>query len=127
MTYLDANVIIRLLEGEPNVVTALRNVVDQDDAFCTSEISLIECRCKPMRDRNDSLLEIYDAFFSSPSVTLISVDREIVDAATSLRAEWNLRTPDAIHAASAIRSSVDRFLTADAGLVRVRSLRVTIV
>jgi len=55
---------------------------------------------------------------------MIDVDGMIAERAADLRARYNLRTPDAIHIATAIVAGCDAFLTNDLALRRVTELRV---
>ena len=58
---------------------------------------------------------------------LIPVTFEIADKAAQLRAQYNLRTPDALHIASAIESGCQALLTNDLGIKRVTELRVLVL
>ncbi len=61
MIYLDANVIIRFVEGDAaarvRIEARLRNV-----PVVTSQLSRLECRCQPMRRSDGPLLALYDTF-----------------------------------------------------------------
>ena len=54
MIYLDASIIIRLIEGEDRVRVPIENrlkeIPDQECVAVTSRLSLLECRCKPVRE-----------------------------------------------------------------------------
>ena len=58
---------------------------------------------------------------------LIPVTLPIAESAADLRARYNLRTPDALHVASALSSGCDAFLTNDAGLKRVQELPILVL
>ncbi len=51
----------------------------------------------------------------------------ILRKAVQLRADLNLKTPDAIHAATATISGCDYLLTNDDGLRRLTQLKVTVL
>lgn len=78
----------------------------------------MECRSKPLRDNDQTVLALYDSFFSAGRVKLIDVGAPIVEKAALLRATYNLKTPDALHVASAITSGARVFLTGDSALAR---------
>jgi predicted nucleic acid-binding protein len=91
----------------------------------TSRISRLECRSKPMRDRDAALLARFDATFAS--VRVVEVTAAIIERATELRARHGFRSPDSIHLATAIEASVDVFLTGDASLARCTEVRVDVL
>ncbi|WP_242037776.1 PIN domain-containing protein [Tolypothrix sp. FACHB-123] len=49
--------------------------------------------------------------FNSQGLTTIEVSPDIAETAAQLRADYNLRTPDAIQIATAIRGGASFFLT----------------
>ena len=65
--YADANVIIRLIEGEALAREPLESRLlplrGTGRFLLTSQLTRLECRTKPMRDGDAALLALYDAFF----------------------------------------------------------------
>jgi hypothetical protein len=57
----------------------------------------------------------------------IGVGLEMADRAASIRARYRLRTPDAIHLATAILEGVDVFLTNDRDLLQVREVPILLI
>ena len=64
----------------------------------------------------------YDAFFSSREMTLLMIDTPVAERATQLRAEFNLKTPDAIRLASALIHGATLLITTDQDFARCRNL-----
>ena len=95
--------------------------------MATSELSRLECRCKPLREGDHSLPELYDSFFEASEVLLTDIDRDVIGRATELRTQLDLRTPDAIHVASAICCGASMFLAADRQLVRCTAISVELI
>jgi len=93
----------------------------------TSRLALLECRAKPIRDGNLTLLAQFDALFSAHRMTLLEVTPRVIERATDLRARYNFKTPDALHAATALEGSVSLFLTGDAGFRRCTELPVEVL
>lgn len=60
-------------------------------------------------------------------VTLVPVSAAIAEYGAEMRSEYNLRTPDALHVASAVDTGCDAFLTNDLTLRRVTRLRVLVL
>jgi uncharacterized protein len=75
----------------------------------TSRLSCLECRIHPIRHRDDQLLATYNSFFSASRLILIDISVEVIERATTLRANYGFRTPDAIHLAFAIECKADLF------------------
>jgi predicted nucleic acid-binding protein len=58
--------------------------------------------------------EYRNILLQSPALTTIPLDEGVDEEAAGLRARHNLRTPDAIQLATAIRSGASWYLTNDA-------------
>jgi len=58
---------------------------------------------------------------------LVSIDQTILKEAARLRATTNLKTPDAIHAATALNNVCTLFLTNDSQFRNVAGLPVVVV
>jgi predicted nucleic acid-binding protein len=97
-------------------------------ALAVSRLSWIECRTKPLRERQAELLARYDAFLGADDLIVVELSADVVDIATSLRAEHGLRTPDALQAAAALSLGAGTaFLTNDAEFARVSGLNVRLL
>ncbi len=84
-----------------------------------SDLTRMECLIHPVRERNVQLRSAYEEFFSGPCSDYIPLSSEVFEKATELRAEYSVKTPDAIHLAAALVSRCDIFLTNDLRLNRV--------
>jgi predicted nucleic acid-binding protein len=129
--YADANVIIRLLEGDAATRAPLEARLlplrGTTGFLHTSRLSWLECRVKPLRTSDHKLLALYDAFFASAETTIVELSRPVVEKATELRADLNVKTPDALHLASAICAGAAAFLTGDKGLARCKEVAVEVL
>jgi hypothetical protein len=69
MIYVDSSIIIRLIEGVDRVRIPIEKRLQQlselDRVLVTSRLSCLECRCKPLREKQAILLGLYRAFFAS--------------------------------------------------------------
>ena len=127
--YLDACCFIYLVEGTPTWRAAIENrlrAIDSTARLVTSQLSRLECRTRPMRDRDEALLRRYDTLFSADRVSLVEIGEAIIDRATDLRARYGYKTPDAIHLATGIESGV-AFLTGDIRLQTCLEVRVEVI
>jgi predicted nucleic acid-binding protein len=126
--YLDSSPIIYLVERvEPFVVSVKARLNDVACTCVTSDLTRLECRSKPIRNGDDELLRDYDDYFKIALSEIIPLNRDVIDRATAIRAEYNFKTPDAIHLAAAIESGCDLFLTNDHRLGKFDEIKVEIV
>lgn len=68
-----------------------------------------------------------DALFSSAEIDVVPISREVIDKATELRAQFSLKTPDALHIATAILGKAKSFLTGDKELAKCTAKAVELV
>lgn len=94
----------------------------------TSTITMTELLVHSYRDHNQQQAdEIYGLLSTFPNLAWISPSLEIADTAARIRAQYGLRTPDALQAATAIRSSATALVTNDATLRRVAGLQIVVL
>jgi len=94
----------------------------------SSELIVLEALVRPMRDNNARLEAAFRAFlFESAELQLSPVEFRIIEHATRIRAATGLKTPDAIHAATALASAAALFLTNDSGFRRIPELPVAVL
>ncbi len=130
--YLDASCIVYLIEAASPfhaavVARVARDRTDPSAVVITSRLSRLECRVRPLREGNSTLLSAYDAFFSSARLIVAEVNAAVIERATDLRAHHGFKSPDAIHLATAIDEGASAFLTGDAQLVRCAELNVEVL
>ena len=112
--YLDSCLAIYLVEEIPAFVTGLENAIAAiaDAEVCISPLTEMECLIIPLRQRNKELVAKFENWFST--VEVVPIDAEVFRKAAQLRADFNsLKTPDAIHLATAIHYQCDEFWTND--------------
>lgn len=120
MIYLDANVVIRLVEGDSATRTPLAArlaaTLGVPRSLVTSRLTRLECRSKPLRAGDLATLAQFEVFFAGVELVIVELGPAVVERATELRARYNLKTPDAIHYAAAVEVGAAVFLTGDRGL-----------
>ena len=130
MIYLDSSIIIRLIEGidavRTPIASRLQQIPETDRILITSRLSCLECQCKPIREKRGTLLALYREFFASGAITLYELTVDVVERATIVRAETGFKTPDALHASTAILAKADRFWTTDANFRKCSDLPLEI-
>ncbi len=115
---LDTSPLIFFIEKHAvyaDIVRPFFQAVDRGEIHVvTSTITLLEVLVHPLRRGDDSLAHQYnDILLTSPHISTIPVTPAIAQVAAELRAEGNLKTPDAIQLAVAITNNATAFLTND--------------
>lgn len=94
----------------------------------TSVITLMECEVLPRRNGDIRIVAEYrDILLNNDHLYCIRVSEEIAERAAQLRADFSLRTPDAIQLATALQSGAGWFLTNDTRLRSLPGLEVVTV
>jgi len=124
LIYLDACVIIDLVEGAPEMQRTLRNAIRNRNVVST-ELARLESRIGALRRAQAEYLETYRLFFES--CIMQPLDRVVFDLATDLRVRYGLKTPDAIHLAAAQVSACAELWTNDRRLAGATQGRLRIV
>jgi predicted nucleic acid-binding protein len=130
--YLDANGFIYSVERIEPYCTVLEPMwqtarTSQFEVVC-SELVLLETLVKPLRAEDAELEKLFRELFRSREVRLIPTTTSIWEQAARLRASIpGLRTPDALHAATASATGCELFLTNDPGFRCVPGLPVILL
>ncbi|MGB3402929.1 MAG: PIN domain-containing protein [Microcoleaceae cyanobacterium] len=115
--YLDTQIVIYTVEANPSYFLRLQPLWEKfqlgEIELVTSELTLMETLVLPIKRNNQTLVNDYRTLLESTEIQLVPINREIIFNATELRAKTSLKTPDAIHAATAIHKNCDLFLTND--------------
>jgi predicted nucleic acid-binding protein len=94
----------------------------------TSVLTLCEVLTQPFRKGALELAEDYRRILlRAAHLTTLNVTPEIAEAAARLRADHNLRTPDAVQIATAIREGASSFVTNDTDLPSLPDLRMIVL
>ncbi|MCY7321210.1 MAG: PIN domain-containing protein [Phormidesmis sp. CAN_BIN36] len=115
--YVDTSVVIYSVEKVPDYDLLLETLwqklqADEVRVF-SSELTLLETLVLPLRNANMNLVNDYEQLLLSSNMQLIPIDLAVLREAARLRATTNLKTPDAIHAATALSGGCTIFLTND--------------
>ena len=85
-------------------------------------VTLTEVLPVPLKAENSALVQAYEAILlNSREFECVPVDRRTAITAARLRAQYEFKTPDALHVAAALEANCDAFLTNDKGILRVRN------
>lgn len=132
LVYVDANAVIHAVEHiEPyfSLLTLLWTTSGPASfQIVTSELTLLEVLVRPFKTGNTQLEAGFRALLQQTGdVRLAPITQAILEEAARLRTKANLKTPDAIHAASALVMGVSLFVTNDPAFRRVPGLSVTVL
>jgi predicted nucleic acid-binding protein len=94
----------------------------------TSVLTLLEILVKPKKEGNLLLTERYKLLFETfPNLQVKEINENIADIASSLRANYNINTPDAIQIATSLEAKADIFITNDATLKKISEIKVLLL
>ena len=127
--YLDANLYIYAFEGiethRRRMVELLAEIDRQDVVVVASELLFTEILPRPVRERREDLVERYlELVRRTPRIHLVPVGRPVILRSVHLRAEFGLRSMDALHLATALVHGCETFVTNDRRIARVDRIRV---
>lgn len=130
--YLDTDVIIYSVEKiEPywSLLQPLWQAAQTGDFMLVgSELLLLETLVKPLQTGDKELEQTFrQLLLASAEVQLYPITQFVLEQAVQLRASLNLKSPDAIHAATALSLGCTLFLTNDRAYSRISNLPVTIL
>ena len=131
LVYLDANAVIYSVEKHPvfgPILQPLWQAVQaQAIEVVSSELVLMETWVGPLKAGDQALVNAYEQLFHQPQTRLIPITLPVLREAARLRATTNVRTPDALHAATALQAGCALFVTNDIGFRAVAGLPVVIL
>jgi uncharacterized protein len=99
--YLDSCIIIYLLEEHPQFGSTVHQAIEtaSNRQFYVSPLVELECLVVPLRAANTILIQRYEDFFRQQII--LDIKPSIYRLAADLRARYRLKTPDALHLATA--------------------------
>lgn len=129
--YLDSAILIYSVEAHPDYRELLRplwlSLQASEIEVISSELSLMEVLIVPLRNNDTALVNDYRELMLNGEMQLIPIIQTILTQAAQLRATTNLRTPDAIHVATAINTGSTLFLTNDLRIRQVPNLSIIVL
>ncbi len=79
-----------------------------------SVVAMLEVLVVPKRKGETALCQRYrEVFESFPNLSVLTLDTRIAEIASDLRASHTVRTPDAIHLATALHAGANAFISED--------------
>ena len=126
---LDTAPLVYYVEEHPQylpIVEPLFNALDDGMLRAVaSTIALLEVLVVPLRNGDAETAQAYrDILLNSDAMTLVPVSPEVAERAAQLRARYTVRTPDALHLATALHAGATHFITNDTRLPALTNLQV---
>lgn len=129
--YIDTVVAIYSVEWNREYFELLRPLwlkfQSEEIELISSELILMETLVLPLRNEDALLINAYEELLLSEPMQLVPINQSILRQAANLRAANSLKTPDAIHAATAMSVNCDLFITNDNGFRNLAELPVVIL
>ncbi|MEH2237737.1 type II toxin-antitoxin system VapC family toxin [Nostoc sp.] len=129
--YIDTSIVIYSVEWNPDYYSLLRPLwlkfQTGEIQVVSSELILMETLVIPLKNNDAFLLNAYEELMLSENMQLVPINQSVLRQAANLRATTNLKTPDAIHAGTALFINCNQFLTNDKGFRNIPGLPVIIL
>ncbi len=127
MIYLDSCIVIYLVEKHPLFYAPLDRLFREHDpsGFAISPLVVLECLVGPLKRGDAALQTRFESFFAV--VSQLPDDEAIFRGAAELRAHFGIKTPDALHLATAEHYGCTRLWTNDDRLAKVSPLAENIL
>jgi predicted nucleic acid-binding protein len=93
----------------------------------TSELTLLETLVQPIKLNNQTLITAYQTLLTQSDIQLLPISIGVLQNSANLRAKQNFKTPDAIHASTAILENCDYLITNDYGFNRLSNINVIVL
>ena len=129
--YVDTAPVIYSIEQHPEDFALLDPLWEASESghiqVVSSELILLETLAGALKRNDPQLLADYERVLTKGEMRLIPISAALLRDAAGLRATVNLKTPDAIHAATALASGCAQLITNDKDLKRVSALNVIVL
>ncbi len=131
LLYLDTNSIIYTVEKHPSYGPLLQPLWLASQAktieVVSSEMTLMETLIGPLKNGDKVLEQVYERALLGTDMRLMPITQTILRQAAQLRATTKLRTPDALHAATALDARCALFVSNDVDFRSVPGLPLVIL
>ncbi len=129
---IDTSPIIYLVEKHPQYFPLMAEVLSRisngNMIAISTMITLTEVLTHPIKQGNLQLANDYEKILlNSVGFRMMPVEAQIARRAAELRAQYNLKTPDALQIATALVAGCDAFLTNDIRLKQVKVISFLIL
>lgn len=129
--YADTSVFIYTVESHPEYFFLLQPLWLKFQSgliqIYSSELTLLEVLVNPIKQGDNLLISDYEQLLLDMNIQLKPITQSILREAANLRAKKKIKTPDAIHLATALALRCSIFLTNDKGLKNITNLSTIVL
>ncbi len=129
--YLDASAVIYSVERHSDYWPLMQPVWEAAAqgriSLVTSELTLLETLVVPLKTGDVSLVAAYESVLGEGDLRLLPIAQDVLREAARQRAATGLKTPDALHAATALVAGCGLLVTNDAAFRRVPALSIAVL
>ena len=131
IVYLDANIVIYLVENHPvwgpKALARITQLKASGDQIAVGDASRLECLVGPYVLGDQAALADYASLFQDPGVTVFPLTSTVCERAARIRAAHRIKPLDALHLATALEHGCGLFLTNDSDLQRFAQITVEVL
>lgn len=129
--YLDTAPVIYSVEKHADywqiLLSLWQSLKAREIEIFTSELTLLETLVQPIKQNNQTLVSAYESLLTATDINLLPISLDVLREAANRRASQNLKTPDAIHAATAFSANCAYFVTNDSGFKRLSNIQTVVL
>jgi predicted nucleic acid-binding protein len=130
--YVDTQILIYTVERHPRYLPIIEPIWRAAHAnsitVASSELAIMECLVLPFRTGNVALRTAYEQALLGTELRLLPINQAVLREAARIRAVSSaVRTPDAIHGATALVHGCSLLVTNDAGFRRFSGVPVVVL
>lgn len=130
--YIDTALFIYFVENHPVYAQKTHDLFSLTQQLRiennTSTLTLTEVLVKPLQLNDLLVVNAYKTLLYETNIVQVhSITSDIAATAADIRVRYTIKTPDALHIATAINTQCDVFVTNDYQLMRINELRVVVL
>lgn len=130
--YIDSNCLIYYFEGNTKKAKSVEELfnlsIQNNIKLLTAELTYLELLVLPIKTKQLKIVNLYKNLHKHiPNLSFVEVNKKVFINAAKIRANYNYKSPDSIHLATAINNKCDFFITADKKLKSFKKIKVKVI
>ncbi|MCL4429009.1 MAG: type II toxin-antitoxin system VapC family toxin [Deltaproteobacteria bacterium] len=128
--FADSNIIIYFLERNERFFSLVepyfKKCQKKELVLFTSSLSFMEVLVPIVSEGNRVLQAKYNYLFKD-FLKIIDIDLNVAEIGAYIKARYRIKTPNALQIACAKKANCNEFLTADAGIEKIKEIKIKII